>query len=428
MATEETTNRYRIVRFEAENVKRLRVIDITPEGDVVIIGGDNAQGKTSVLDAIWLALGGAAALKGQTEPVRKGMPGASVRLDLGRLVVTRTWTADGRTTLRVANSEGQQFNSPQKVLDQLVGQLSFDPLAFANAPAKEQRATLLGLVELPFDPDELETERKAIFDERTEANRQVKFYQANYDGMPGDELAAPTTIDVAEAMRLFTEAERKNGAYMEVQRSLEDMRRHLNTTDDDVARLTMQLAEARDRQVRLQKDLDVMEEQFSGYEEIDMEPFKAGIMAANEAVQRDRENANKLAARESLEAQKVISTELTNKLGKIEQRKLDGISSAAMPVDGLGFDEDGVLYNGFPFSQASGAEQLRVSMAIAIAANPSMRIMRITDGSLLDKTNMALIQDFAAENDVQVWIERVGDADESAIVIEDGLVKDSSTS
>lgn len=413
----------RIVQLTAANVKKLVAVDITPEGDVVIIGGDNAQGKTSVLDSIWLALGGASALKGQTKPVREGAPGASVRLDLGRLIVTRTWTADGRTTLKVANAEGMQFNSPQKVLDELVGNLTFDPLSFANAPAKEQRAQLLSLVELPFDPDELEVERKRIFDERTEANRQVRFYQANYDGMPGDEFAPPTEIDVETAMRVFEQAERKNNAWMQAEQEKERILQSIRAETTNIESLERQLADSKVRQTALVNSFEDLCSATEQLEEIDMEPFRAGILAANEAVNHDKDNANKVAARESLEGQKEIAAHLSNLLEQIERRKREGLASASMPVEGLSFDEDGVLFNDVPFSQASGAERLRVSMAIAAATNPRVRIMRITDGSLLDRKNMDLVTAFAAENDYQVWLERVGDQDESAIIIEEGEIR-----
>jgi len=49
----------KIVRFEAENVKRIRAIQIVPfENGLTVIGGRNNQGKTSGLDAIMWALGG----------------------------------------------------------------------------------------------------------------------------------------------------------------------------------------------------------------------------------------------------------------------------------------------------------------------------------------------------------------------------------
>ena len=41
----------KIIELQAENVKRLKAVDITPDGTLQVIGGRNAQGKSSVLDA-----------------------------------------------------------------------------------------------------------------------------------------------------------------------------------------------------------------------------------------------------------------------------------------------------------------------------------------------------------------------------------------
>ena len=49
----------KITSFEAENVKRIKAVQFTPSEDgLTIIGGKNANGKTSVLDSIVYALGG----------------------------------------------------------------------------------------------------------------------------------------------------------------------------------------------------------------------------------------------------------------------------------------------------------------------------------------------------------------------------------
>ena len=46
-----------IVELIAENFKKLKMVRISPEGNTVIITGKNAQGKTSVLDSFFAALG-----------------------------------------------------------------------------------------------------------------------------------------------------------------------------------------------------------------------------------------------------------------------------------------------------------------------------------------------------------------------------------
>jgi hypothetical protein len=81
-----------------------------------------------------------------------------------------------------------------------------------------------------------------------------------------------------------------------------------------------------------------------------------------------------------------------------------------------------VTLNGFPLGQASQAEQIRVSVAIGAALNSRVRIMLVRDGSLLDEKSMKLLEELAAQYDLQVWLERVSGDDEVGILIEDGMV------
>jgi hypothetical protein len=136
-----------------------------------------------------------------------------------------------------------------------------------------------------------------------------------------------------------------------------------------------------------------------------------------------RVKANRNRVQEALNLQTAESTRLTQYLEEVDSYKASVIAAAKMPIAGLGFDEDGVTYQDVPFKQASAAEQLRVSVAMAMALNPQIRVVRITDGSLLDNDNLQLITDMAAANDMQVWIERVSDTGDVGIVIEDGQVK-----
>ncbi len=112
----------------------------------------------------------------------------------------------------------------------------------------------------------------------------------------------------------------------------------------------------------------------------------------------------------------------TAKIADLDKTKTDALAKAEFPVPGLSFDEDGVTFNSIPLAQASSAEQIRVSLAIAMALNPKLRVLRIADGSLLDQESLALISETVTANDFQLWIERVGNADEGAVIIEDGEI------
>ena len=109
-------------------------------------------------------------------------------------------------------------------------------------------------------------------------------------------------------------------------------------------------------------------------------------------------------------------------IAALDKSKLDAIKGAKFPVDGLGFDDNGVTYNGVPFSQAGSAVRLRTSVAMAMAMNPELRVIMIRDGSLLDSKNMAIIEEMAKEHDFDIWIEKVNESGKIGIVIEDGSV------
>ena len=110
------------------------------------------------------------------------------------------------------------------------------------------------------------------------------------------------------------------------------------------------------------------------------------------------------------------------KIESIEQTKIDQIAQAQMPISGLSFDDTGVLFEEIPFVQLSSSQQLKVSIAMAMAMNPEIRVIRITDGSLLDTTNMAIIHQMAEDNDFQIWIEQVDESGEVGIYIEEGEI------
>ena len=103
--------------------------------------------------------------------------------------------------------------------------------------------------------------------------------------------------------------------------------------------------------------------------------------------------------------------------------KAAAIAAAKMPVDGIGFGDGIVTLNGIPFDQASQAEQISTSMALAMAANPRLRIVLIRDAALLDDDSWKIVTETAEKYDCQVWLETVNSDRPGAIVIEDGHVR-----
>lgn len=397
----------KIIRLESTNYKRLKAVEIKPDpdGNLVIVAGKNGQGKTSILDSITAALGGVNA-KTTPKPIRDGEDRAQIILETEDLIVTRTFTASG-PTLTVKSPDGAVFPKGQAKLDDMLGKLSLDPLAFTQLADKEQLKTLLELVDLPFDPTKLEAERASVFAERTDVNRRVKELQGQAAGYKVPAGTPDEEVSVSALLGQYREAIDNNESYSRAETAW-------RSADDDVAYLEAELAKAKGRAVEAKAAYEAHPEP------VDHQAIQSQIDNAeqiNSAVRTAKAHAQ---VKERLTALQADADELTANLSAIDKRKADGLAAATFPIDGLGFDDSGVTYQGVPFKQASGAEQLRVSLAMAIALNPKLRVIRIADGSLLDSDNLTLVEAVAREHDFQVWIEMVGDGDGRGIVIEDG--------
>ena len=408
----------KIIRLTAENVKRLRAVEITPDGTLQVITGRNAQGKSSVLDAIWLALGGGTAARDTPRPVRDGEERASVTLDLGDLTVTRTWRGD-KTTLTVKSADGATHASPQRMLDQLVGRLSFDPLAFTRMSPRDQVTALVDLVDLPVDLDKIAADRALLFDQRTELGRQSR----SIGDVTVDKSLPEVEESAGEIIADIRAAQEHNHEYEQAVYGIEHAERSAESIEADIRDLEARIAERREalsvvtanraRMVATRNSLGGQKDTTS------LEARLAAVEDTNATIRANNAARERAARRSVLDGQ---YTDLTDQIAALDRERADALAAADFPVPGLGFDDNGVTYQGVPLAQASSAEQIRVSLGMAMALNPGLRVIRIMDGSLLDAESLRLIADMAADADYQVWVERVEDTSESAVVIEDGAV------
>lgn len=406
----------KIIELRAENVKRLVAVTIRPDSNLVEITGRNGQGKTSVLDSIWWALAGTDAI--QARPIRNGETSARIEVDLGRdgvteLLVERRFTEKG-SYLSVRNAEGFKSPGPQKMLDDLLGSLSFDPLAFMRQDGKRQGEILRTLVGLDFS--DIDARRATLYAERTDINRDGKNAAGALDQMPviapdtPDEPVDPSTISMElDAAREAEAAERDRQARLRL------AERDHQLAADALARATAAEKDAR-QELEAAEAVDPVAVP-------DVESLMAKIrdvQRINRAVDQKRERARVEARLNTLREQ---SRATSQAIADLDAKKAERIASASMPVPDLGFSDEGVVtFGGLPLDQASDAQQLEISTAIAAALNPKLRVIRIRDGSLLDDEAMKRLAAWADERDMQVWIERVDSSGAVGIVIEDGQI------
>jgi len=430
----------KIVSLTVSNFKRISAAHIEPDGSVVILGGANEAGKTSVLDAIMAALAGGRAIP--TEPVRRGAVKGSVEVDLGDVVIVRTFTPSGGS-LKVRTKDGANYSRAQSWLDARIGDLSCDPLAFmreAKATPKKAAERLRRIVGV--DTSALDVERAQVYDERRDIGRDVKRERGAAESMPcypdaPAEEVEPQVVSAAALLAEVREAEETVRRVEQAQGDIERVEATVQHWQREEARLLEALAEAR-RNTR--RATEPMEEAKANLERarqtvIDPAPLRDqldSLEQSNEHARAEAEGINRQVranrAREAqqrrAEAAQATYDARTARIEAIDEERRAMLAAAEFPVPGLSFDEaGGITYQGLPLEQASGAVQIRVSMAVALAANPEIRVVLIRDASLLDEGNMKLIAEMAEEHGAQVWLERVGDRDEGAVVIEDGQIR-----
>lgn len=409
----------RIVYLEAENVKRLKAVRIRPDKTLVKIEGRNAQGKSSVLDAIAAALGGGK--HSPDKPIREGTRKARVVVDLGELLIERRWTSTG-TYLSVTSKDGSTLPSPQAVLDKLIGDLTFDPLAFVTMKPADQVSQLKRLVGLDFG--ELDTRRDTLFIERTSVKREAKQAEAR----TGAPVAQPANLEIVATSQLaidYDKAVQHNTECETAVWKVQESNKECEYSAGLCERLRRELhqAEAAHEQGLIIRN--VLADEAAA-----MKP----IVTGNFAEQLKKVHAHNDAIRtyhayrqQRAEADQLITKaeQLTSQIEAVDEQKYAMLQAAKFPLDGLSFDADGVSYNGIPLSQASSAEQLRIGVAIGLAQKPRARIMLCHNGSLLDNESLQRLHDVAEEFDAQVFVERVAEeASPSAVYIEDGEVVD----
>lgn len=396
----------KIVRLHAENFKGLKNVDIKPTGSIVRITGKNAAGKTSAIDCIPCGLGGKGAIP--SAPIRRGATKARIDIDLGEMVVQQSITAKG-SYLKVTGPDGKAVKSPQTVLDEKVGDLSFDPLAFSRMDSKKQADVLRQLAGL--DLDDLKRRERGLVEDRQLVTRESKALVARLESMAKPATDLPKEYLDTDAMHEATNKAASHNAtiakrrayaesvalvYADAQAVLKRAEEHLKSAQT----ASMKADEVLSRSGQA-VDMEALTTELSNAYEINKSIEAAGFyrILASE-VSGKRESAG----------------QLNRDIESVRTERAQRIADAKYPLKGLSVSEDGqVIYSGVPLDQTSQAESTLISASIAMALNPELRLMLIRDGSLLDSDSEKALETLAedAEGGYQIWIEQVAERDEN---------------
>lgn len=402
--------RLQLIRVRAENAQRIELVDETPDGRHLVVEGRNSAGKTALLNAIAMAIGGKK-LAPET-PIRRGSRRAKVTLDLGSLEVERTIT-DRTDTVSVTNKgkPDMPYPRPQEFLNGLFSLVAFDPSSFERMKPQDQARNLRELSGL--DTEALDRERADLYDQRTMVGRDVRRALGYLDTLEPVLDAPDAPVVVSELTQMLAQAEAANQRYATWAQEVQHLKDRKDRIEQQIAELQEELAQVRVRGQKLMQDKPARTETGPIVQAIgDAEKSNDLYRRAEEMRRATEEHAQHQDAYDAL----------SRRIEEIDAERDRRLQAARFPVDGLSIEGDTVLYNGIPLADCSQSERLRVLASIGAALNPRMGFCILRDAAWFDPDTMREFLADMSERGIQVIAERPGRDEFATIVMEAGRV------
>ena len=416
-----------VLQLTARNFLGLEALELEVADDGLVVCGDNGAGKTSTLRIFDACIGGSKAVPAM--PIHAGAFAGEIGTVLGldgkiAYRIEKHFEQGKEPRLVLTDAEGAPVRKPQEVLSGLFNLLTFDVGAFMQPPgaktpeaaAKAQMELLLQACPLGVDLDALAEQRKALYDKRTLAKRDVDSVGAELRAL-GQKRAVPDEVDLA-AKRAEVTASRdaatalkeKTDRVTQIDKDMEEIKRKWGTLKAEREKLVAEAAA-----LPAAVDTAALEAAISAGERSNVE--RAGIAKDNAAYDR-------LLAKFG-EAKK-LADGLTASIEKLDAEKMAALAAAQFPVAGLGIDEalgvtldvDGVR---MPYAGLNAAKRAEIAVAVQAALAPRLRVARV-DGNLFDRKTLAAVWAAAKARGLQLLVERIAQDVPGSVVIEAGAV------
>lgn len=410
----------KITALEAENVKRIKAVAFAPSPTgLTLVGGNNNQGKTSVLDALAWALGGerfrpdAAQRDGAVAPAH-----LKVTLSNGVIVERKGKNA----SLTVTDPTGRR--SGQQLLNAFVEPLALDLPRFMESTDKEKADILLRIIGVGSELQVKDLEIKGLYDKRTFTGQlaaQKKHFAEELISYPE---APDEPVSASDLIRQQQDILARNGENQRKRNQFAQLTDLLERQKKVVADLEFQLSTEKQRLTTMQADVKIAQTSAADLQDESTAELEASIRDIEETNRKVRANLEKARAEDEAAQYASDYDKLTGQIEDKRAERMALLNGADLPLPGLSV-EDGVLtYKGKHWRDMSGSDQLRVATAIVRRLNPDCGFVLLDK---LEQMDMTTLQEFSAwleAEGLQAIATRVSTGSECQIIIEDGMVKD----
>ncbi|WP_251920553.1 AAA family ATPase [Ligilactobacillus salivarius] len=413
----------KINKLEIENVKRVKAVkaEFTPNG-LTVIGGNNNQGKTSILDAIAWALGGNKYKPSQAQ--RQGSvtpPHLHVVMNNG-LIVERSGK---NSTLKVIDPNGKKGG--QQLLNDFVEELAINLPKFMESTSKEKANTLLQIIGVGPKLQELEMKEGELYNERRTigqiADQKKKFAeeQTYYPDAPHE------LVPVNELIKQQQDILARNGENQRKRDNLKSLEEQHTFQARKVSQLMEELEKEQAKLAELTEDVNVAKKSVLELKDESTEELERNLAEIDETNRKVRANLDKDKAEEDANQYIDKYLALTKEIESVRKEKSNLLNSADLPLPKLSVDNGELIYKGQNWDNMSGSDQLKVSTAIVRKLKPDCGFILLDKLEQMDMKTLEEFNQWLEQEQLQGIATRVSTGDECSIIIEDGYATKNNT-
>jgi len=407
----------KIISLQIENVKRVNALYLEPtDTGLTVIGGKNGAGKTSVLNAIMWALGGA-----KHTPSNPKTEGAEedpmIRIELNNgLIVERKGK---KSALTVTDPKG--LKGGQSLLDSFISQFALNLPAFLNASNKDKAKILLDTLGVAKDIASFDELEKQIYAQRTEVGKIADSKEKHAQELQGYPKAPIVRISMSELIA-------KQNEIIEYEMRCSKRTSWIAEQERLISNAETQIAELEHQIVRHKTDISNFLEQIEkarSDESLnespgDRETIERQIQEAEETNKQIDSNLQKLDALAEARKYRKNYENMTREIEDIRKKRMSLLDSAKLPLEGLTVENQELVYNGQKWDCMSSAEQLQVATAIVRQLQPQCGFVLMDKLESMDRDTLTEFGAWLDSQDLQCIATRVSTGEECTIIIEDG--------
>lgn len=403
----------KIQEIKIKSFKVLKDFEADIKGNNIFLVGDNAVGKSSVIQFLKIALGDQSNI-----PPNATGEGVVIASKENGNYTFKVKFKDGKPVVEVTSPDGLK-DTKKGTLANITGAMSFDideflGLSKTDAGRKKQIEIYKSFLdpEIIKELDKYAANVKALETERTEIGREEKRLKSVIESHPlrnEIELTKFKEVDTAALLESLNKANTKNESIKDVKAKVESKKLDIVNYDRRITELEEELEAIKAKKIDVQGDITKGNVWLTANTPIDTTDIQNQIESASETNKKAAQAAQLI---KDKEAHATAAEEYGTATANIQSQRQtisDTIKQMDTPVEGLSFDEDTLVYKGVPVSEASlsTSEIMELGLLMKIAENKQLGILFLEHGESLGAKRLKDIQEVAAKNNMQLIVEQV---------------------